>query len=149
MRENFHMNEIAANAHILECQQVLDHFGVDPSAGLNEEQVAYQRLKYGENVLAGDSETSVWKVLAANVFNSMNLIIGSALVVSVIIMDWVKFVVLLLVIIINSSIGFWQEFNSEKLWMHFGTCLHQLRIFYARENGLLSPHSKWSQEISF
>jgi potassium/sodium efflux P-type ATPase len=44
----------------------------------------------------------------------MNVILGAALVVSIVVVDWIKVSVLVLVIVSNSGIGFAQEYKSEK-----------------------------------
>jgi P-type Na+/K+ transporter len=95
-------------------ENVLQEFGVEESIGLTDSQAKEKRIEYGRNELGGDSGPSVWKVFFANAFNSMNFILFIALIVSIVIMDWVKFTVLLIVILTNSAIGFVQEYKSEK-----------------------------------
>lgn len=100
--------------HLQTTAEVLKEFQVDDRTGLNEIQAEERLLKYGTNELEGNSGPSLWKVLLENTFNSMNLILFIALIVSASVLDWIKFTVLLFVIITNSGIGFIQEYKSEK-----------------------------------
>jgi magnesium-transporting ATPase (P-type) len=79
------------NPHLLEYSAVLEFFGVRLESGLSDEKVSEAVKVYGENQLVEKNTNGVWKILAANIFNSMNLILGSALVVSIVIVDWVFF----------------------------------------------------------
>ena len=101
-------------SHLQTPLEVLQEFQADDKTGLNETQAGERFLKYGPNELGGNTGPSIWKVLFSNTFNSMNLIILIALIVSVSVLDWIKFTVLLFVIITNSGIGFIQEYKSEK-----------------------------------
>jgi potassium/sodium efflux P-type ATPase len=100
--------------YLQDYEAVLREFNVDQEIGLRDEQVIKKQQEIGFNELGGDSGPSVWKVLFNNIFNSMNLILFTALVVSISVLDWIKFAVLALVIVTNSGIGFAQEYKSEK-----------------------------------
>ena len=102
------------NPHLKSVQQVLEHFRVNVGQGLNPQQVEQQLLLFGNNELTSQAVNPLFKILVSNLFNSMNFIIGIALVVSLALLKWVKVAVLAIVIITNSTIGFFQEYKSEK-----------------------------------
>ena len=102
------------NPHLESTKNVLNHFQVNADEGLNPQQVEQYMLKYGSNELVTHTTNPLFKILASNIFNSMNFIIGIALIVSIAVLDWIKVAVLTIVIVTNSTIGFLQEYKSEK-----------------------------------
>ena len=102
------------NPHLESTKNVLNHFQVNVDEGLNPQQVEQSMLKYGSNELVTHTTNPLFKILASNIFNSMNFIIGIALIVSIAVLDWIKVAVLTIVIVTNSTIGFLQEYKSEK-----------------------------------
>ncbi|KAJ3105203.1 hypothetical protein HDU97_008357 [Phlyctochytrium planicorne] len=100
--------------HFVTSEETIQHFTSDADNGLGSTAAETSLQKYGPNELFGDAGISVWKVLFANTVNSMNAVLVTALIVGLAVQDWIKAGVLLLVIVTNSGIGFWQEFKSEK-----------------------------------
>ena len=103
------------NAHLAVPETILGYFGVDAACGLTSGQAQQNIGKYGKNELVAKSSNPIFKILVSNTFNSMNFIIGIAAIVSVVVLDWIKFTVLFIVIVTNSSIGFFQ--GARKPWM--------------------------------
>ena len=91
-------------------------FGVENDKGLtlNEEQLAAGLLKYGPNELGGQSRVSWVKILFEQLFNAMTLVLIVATILSFVFADYAEAVVLLIVIITNTAIGFSQEYKAEQ-----------------------------------
>jgi len=100
--------------YTLSIDQIQAVFDSQIDQGLSESQVAFQLDRFGPNSLSLDSGPSIYKIVMSNIFNSMNAILITALIISIAILDWIKMAVLLLVIVTNSGIGIAQEFKSEK-----------------------------------
>lgn len=107
-------HELLKNPHLRPVNEITSLFEVNVETGLNNQQMEGNLVKYGKNELVKDESNPLFKILASNVFNSMNFIIGSALIVSIAVLDWIKVAVLTIVIVTNSGIGFLQEYKSEK-----------------------------------
>ncbi|RVD87045.1 uncharacterized protein DFL_005294 [Arthrobotrys flagrans] len=76
---------------------------------------AKQRLgEYGQNILEGGEGVHVWKVLFKQLTNAMILVLIFAMVLSYATKDWIEAGVITGVIVLNVSVGFYQEYNAEK-----------------------------------
>ncbi|KAJ3210811.1 Na+ ATPase [Dinochytrium kinnereticum] len=100
--------------HMMTAEDSVSFYQSDADLGLTTTIINERLEKYGPNELFGDAGVSVWRVLFANTFNSMNAVLVTAFIVGMAVQDWIKAGVLLLVILTNSGIGFAQEYKSEK-----------------------------------
>ncbi|KAI5793196.1 hypothetical protein EDC01DRAFT_655546 [Geopyxis carbonaria] len=98
----------------LSWQQVADELGVDTQKGLSDQQAQENLTKYGENKLDGEGAISPWKILVKQVANAMILVLFFAMALSYGTSDYVEGGVITAVILLNITIGFWQEYNAEK-----------------------------------
>ncbi|KAI8854013.1 potassium/sodium efflux P-type ATPase [Chytridium lagenaria] len=112
--EELKAEEPLPNFHFLTSEDAVSHFHSNADKGLTTAVINERLEKYGPNELFGDAGVSVWRVLFANTFNSMNAVLVTAFIVGMAVQDWIKAAVLLLVIVTNSGIGFAQEYKSEK-----------------------------------
>jgi uncharacterized protein YggT (Ycf19 family) len=87
---------------------------IDTEHGLTNKEAAARLAKFGTNELNAGEKVNPWKILAGNVFNSMNGILALALLFSAIAKDIIEAVVVSIVIVTNTYIGFRQEYSSEK-----------------------------------
>jgi P-type Na+/K+ transporter len=90
------------------------HLTTDLSRGLTTEEAAQRGLQYGSNQLLGESSINPFFLLLRQVTNVMTLILVAAAVTSFATKDYAEGVVVVLVIIINTIIGFFQEYKAEK-----------------------------------
>jgi len=100
--------------HLLSIEETKSLLHTDITAGLTQDEANERLQRVGANELYGSSGTSTMKVFLSNLFNSMNIVLLIALIVSLCVQDWVEGIVLAVVICTNTGIGFFQEFKSEK-----------------------------------
>lgn len=82
--------------------------------GLTSEE-AEKRLKfYGKNVLPTQKATTLWQIILQQIFNPLIFILIAAAIASFAIGEVTDAIFILLVIVINSGLGAYQEYNAEK-----------------------------------
>ena len=82
--------------------------------GLSDEQVKYNREKYGENVLEKAEEESILKIVFNNVKEPLTLVLIGVIVVCFIIHEYREVIIISIIIIINIIISTTQELKSKK-----------------------------------
>ncbi|PNS16423.1 potassium/sodium efflux P-type ATPase, fungal-type [Sphaceloma murrayae] len=95
-------------------EQIIEHLETNTSSGLNNAAVERSRAQYGENKLSGQEGVQWYAVLAKQASNAMILVLVFAMALSYGVRDWIEGGVITAVIIINVTIGFFQEFKAEK-----------------------------------
>ncbi len=82
--------------------------------GLTSEE-AEKRLKfYGKNVLPTQKATTLWQIILQQILNPLIFILIAAAIASFAIGEVTDAIFILLVIVINSGLGAYQEYNAEK-----------------------------------
>ncbi|XP_078441921.1 endoplasmic reticulum-type calcium-transporting ATPase 3 isoform X1 [Wolffia australiana] len=113
--------------------EVLGAFGVDPSKGLNDEQVAENARIYGANVLPQEGSTPFWKLILKQFDDLLVKILIAAAIISFILalLDgetgltaFVEPCVILMILGANAAVGVITETNAEK-------AIEELRAYQA------------------
>ncbi|KAF4555029.1 E1-E2 ATPase-like protein 1 [Elsinoe fawcettii] len=94
--------------------QIIDHLSTNTANGLSKDGIEKARAQYGENKLTGQEGVQWYSVLAKQASNAMILVLVFAMALSYGVRDWIEGGVITAVIIINVTIGFFQEFKAEK-----------------------------------
>ncbi len=81
---------------------------------LNDQQVKENQDKYWLNILTNDKKISAWKVFLNQFKSFLILILIVAAVISIFVWEAVDSVVIILIVILNSILGFVQEYKAEK-----------------------------------
>ncbi|KAJ1820395.1 High affinity Ca2+/Mn2+ P-type ATPase-like protein, partial [Coemansia sp. RSA 2599] len=98
-----------------EAQSVLDYLCTDANAGISGETIAMRQRAYGLNVLDSDEEENLFvKFVKSIVTNSMVMLLFGSAGVSVLVGNLDDAVSITLAILIVSTVGFVQEYRSEK-----------------------------------
>jgi H+-transporting ATPase len=84
----------------------------DPAAGLTEAEAARRLAQYGENSLA-EHHVSVLERLAPFFWGPIPWMIEIAAALSAVLGHWGDLFVILLMLFINATVGFWQEFKAD------------------------------------
>ncbi|KAH7335447.1 hypothetical protein B0J17DRAFT_700609 [Rhizoctonia solani] len=100
--------------HVLTPAAVARHLATDAELGLTSQTVSERLAQYGKNQLKEPEGVSVLKVLLAQVANALTLVLVGAMALSFGVNDWVEGGVITAVILLNITVGFWQEYKAEK-----------------------------------
>ncbi|KAJ1999518.1 High affinity Ca2+/Mn2+ P-type ATPase-like protein [Coemansia thaxteri] len=98
-----------------EAQSVLDSLCSDATTGLHSSNAAQRQGNYGRNILeSAEDESLVAKFVKSIVTNSMVMLLLGSAGVSVLVGNWDDAFSITLAILIVSTVGFVQEYRSEK-----------------------------------
>jgi len=94
--------------------KVLERLGTDPRRGLSGVE-AKRRLKvYGPNEIPEKKMNPIIRFLSY-FWGPIPWMIEAAAVLSVILAHWVDFAIIMVMLVINGVLGFWQEFKAENI----------------------------------
>ena len=99
--------------HAFEKQDIFNE--LDSSAdGLKASDVQKRLEFYGRNKLPEGKKVTIWQIIAHQIINPLIFILVAAAIASVAIGEGKDAIFIFLVILINSALGTYQEFNAEK-----------------------------------
>lgn len=101
--------------HTRPAHDLLKEHQVDPSNGLAEERATALLNQNGPNQLRPPKKPSWIKLLLQQIFNPMTLVLLAAVIVSFVIHDYIAAGVVGVLVILNTSVGFSQEWKAEKV----------------------------------
>ena len=102
-----------ASWHSLEWEQILATLYTE-GKGLNESEAKDRQSQFGPNKLPEQSKITLMKIILHQVMNPLIFILVLAAVASILIGEAKDAIFIFLVILINSGLGTYQEFNAEK-----------------------------------
>ncbi|ORX93774.1 potassium/sodium efflux P-type ATPase [Basidiobolus meristosporus CBS 931.73] len=100
--------------HTYDVRKVVTELKTDTEDGLTSQEIKSRTEKYGANQMSGEGGVSPWKVLLRQLLNYLTVILIIAMCVAFSAKDWVEGGVIAFVIILNTTIGFFQEYRAEK-----------------------------------
>ncbi|KAK5941287.1 potassium/sodium eff [Knufia obscura] len=100
--------------YLLSIDDILQYLQSNTESGLSSAKVQEYAQKYGENKLEGDGGVAWYKILSKQATNAMILVLVLAMALSYGVEDFIEGGVITAVIVLNISIGFYQEFQAEK-----------------------------------
>ena len=92
----------------LSVPDVLKQLGVDPKAGLADTEAKQRLSQYGPNALE-EKKKSPWAMFGKFFWGPMPWMIEAAAMMSLLVHDWVDFVIILVLLLFNAVLGFWHE----------------------------------------
>lgn len=95
-------------------ETILDEYDVDPQDGLSTNQVKQYRQQYGENRLRTKASKSAWKILFDQFKSIIIWLLMASALVSFVFGEWVDGGAVVVVIIINTAIGFFTELRAVR-----------------------------------
>jgi P-type Ca2+ transporter type 2C len=87
----------------------------DKTAGLNDNAVTSARQKYGSNVLRDTSSVNIFKLLLSQFTSPLVLILIGASTISFYLGQFRDGSILIMIVLLNAVIGFYQEWKSENI----------------------------------
>ena len=100
--------------HAWKKEEVTDHFRVDPGSGLSKDEVRKRRSEYGPNRLREKKERSLWRLLLDQFRSAVIYLLIAAVIVSFLFGDIPEAIAIIVVILLNTAIGFYMEFQARK-----------------------------------
>ena len=83
-------------------------------SGLTEKQIIENREKYWKNKIQSKNKINPWKIFFEQFKSFLILILLFAIVISIVMWEWVDAIVIAVIVILNSILWFVQEYNAEK-----------------------------------
>lgn len=99
---------------LLPADEITKSLQTNVESGLSVAKAQEYLQRYGENKLEGDGGVPWYKILSKQATNAMILVLVLAMALSYGVEDFIEGGVITAVIILNISIGFYQEFQAEK-----------------------------------
>ncbi|CAG9976057.1 unnamed protein product [Clonostachys byssicola] len=106
--------EYPKHPFLLTVEETAQALNTDIDKGLTTAQVNELHSKYPPNELDVGGTVPWYKIFAKQLFNAMILVLVFAMGLSFGIKDYIEGGVLVFVIVLNVTIGFWQEYRAEK-----------------------------------
>jgi magnesium-transporting ATPase (P-type) len=100
--------------HTQPAADVAHHLGVSPADGLAADEVATRLARDGHNRLPEAAPRSMWQRVLDQFRDFMILVLLAAAVLSGLIGDLADTVVILIIVVLNAAIGFWQEWQADQ-----------------------------------
>ncbi len=108
------MKERAFLYHQWSAADVERHFDVKIKEGLSERRAYFRIEKYGLNELKAEDRNSAVKILISQFGNFFIVLLLAAAVISYFVDGLIQALILTLIVFLNVSLGFYQEFKAEK-----------------------------------
>lgn len=102
------------SAHSRGIEEVANALGTDPDRGLTDEEVENRLHKYGPNELEEQEGKSLWSILFAQLNNPVVYLLAAAALVAFLFGDIPEAIAILVVIVLNTAIGFWMEYQAQQ-----------------------------------
>ena len=99
--------------HILTIERVLQDYTVSSEHGLTSAEARQRLNTAGANELVEKGRKKAWHVLLGQLQEVMILILLAAVVVSLALHEYIDAIVILVIVLLNTLLGFWQEFKAE------------------------------------
>ena len=100
--------------HQLSANQVCEYFSVESSQGLDDSQIRQARQKYGLNRIPETQARTALSILVSQFTDFMVLMLLVAAVVSGFIGELADTITIIVIVVLNATIGFVQELRAEK-----------------------------------
>ena len=100
--------------HTSSAQDVAANLDLQPATGLSAQEVSKRIARYGINQLPSPPQRQAWQVFVAQFKSVLILILAGASVLSAVIGNVTDAAVILAVMLINASLGFYQEWRAEQ-----------------------------------
>ncbi len=94
--------------------QAINILNTNPKTGLKLEEANYRLKKHGKNKIIHEKKISKLKIFLHQFKNPLVYILLVAILISVIIREYIDSLVILAIVLLNSGLGYYQEFKAER-----------------------------------
>lgn len=98
----------------LSAEETLHKLDTSQEAGLTEAEVQQRQGQYGKNELPREEGTPLWEMLISQFTEVMVIVLLAAAALSIFIGDLKDAVVIMIIVILNAALGFFQEYQAEQ-----------------------------------
>lgn len=102
------------NFHSREVDEILREFSADPEKGLTEKEAGKRLSEHGPNQLREQDRTGFLQILLSQLNNPVVYLLTGATVLAFSFGDILEGIAILVVILINTAIGFWMEYQASR-----------------------------------
>jgi Ca2+-transporting ATPase len=95
-------------------QEIINELGTNLASGLNFEEIEKRSIQYGPNELVDRGTKSPWKILWEQLTGTMVVILIISAAITIFLHEYTDAIAILVIVILNSILGFSQEFRAEK-----------------------------------
>ncbi|TCS63106.1 plasma-membrane proton-efflux P-type ATPase [Varunaivibrio sulfuroxidans] len=88
------------------------NLNTDLQTGLCAQEVARRRARFGPNALHEEHTNALLKFLSY-FWGPIPWMIGTAAILSAVVRHWEDFTIILIMLLINAGVGFWEEFKAD------------------------------------
>ncbi|PKM83743.1 MAG: calcium-translocating P-type ATPase, SERCA-type [Firmicutes bacterium HGW-Firmicutes-13] len=99
---------------VLPVEKALEYFKVDPSLGLSSREVENRLNKNGHNILQEEKKPPLLKMFLDQFKDFMVLVLLGATLISFLLHEYADAVTIIIIVILNACLGFFQEYKAEK-----------------------------------
>ena len=100
-------------SHAMPAESVLRNQSTSLGQGLSSAEALKRLSAHGPNELVEKGRKKAWRILLAQVKEVMILILLAAAVISAVLHEYMDAIVILVIVVLNTILGFWQEFKAE------------------------------------
>lgn len=95
-------------------EEVIEELQVNASSGLTSAEVETRQAQYGKNKLREKPKKSLFALFLGQLQDMLIYVLLGAAVITVLIREYVDAIIILLVVLLNATIGVIQEYKAEK-----------------------------------
>jgi Ca2+-transporting ATPase len=99
--------------HTASVVEVMEGLGVSLEKGLSGSEASQRQARLGPNELIDRGGKSIWKILLEQLIGVMTLVLIISAIISVILKDYEDALAILAIVILNTILGFTQEYRAE------------------------------------
>jgi len=93
---------------------VLQKLGSEPGQGLSQAEARQRLAQYGSNELVEKAGRSRVEIIREQLSGVLTILLIIAVLISMILGDWLEAIVILIIVVINAVLGYTQEYKAEQ-----------------------------------
>lgn len=107
-------SDIIKNAYLISFEELSERLATNREQGLSEEEAKDRLDKFGRNKLKEHNKRGVWQILLSQILNPVIYLLAGASVLAFVFDNIAEGIAIVIVLLINTLIGFWMEYKAEK-----------------------------------